>query len=149
VFLNTGTGAGVHDWVASDNRATHNNNFCPGSETGLPFTLTGLGILIAGGQHIVLRDNTVRANQPSGPTTTLNGVALAGGIVVVSTANISVFSDGFMGSDAARNTIVDNTVKDNHPFDLVYDKLGTGNRFRHNECNTSNPPGLCPGDSGD
>jgi hypothetical protein len=53
-----------------------------------------------------------------------------------------------MGSDAARNTIVDNTVKDNHPFDLVYDKLGTGNRFRHNEGNTSNPPGLCPRDRG-
>ncbi len=79
VFLNTGVGTGVKDWVATDNSANHNNNSCPGSATGLPFTLTGLGILIAGGQHIVLRDNTVRANQPGGPPTTVNGVALSGG----------------------------------------------------------------------
>ena len=148
VFLNTGIGTGVKDWVATDNRATHNNNFCPGSATGLPFTLTGLGILIAGGQHIMLRDNTVRANQPSGPPTTLNGVALAGGIVVVSTAHISVFSNGVLGSDAAGNTIVDNTAKNNLPFDLAYDGLGTGNLFGHNQCNTSTPPGLCPADHG-
>jgi parallel beta-helix repeat protein len=142
VFLNTGTSLGVQNWVATDNTATHNDNFCPGSKTGLPFTLTGLGILIAGGQHIVLRHNTVRANQPSGPPTTLNGVPLAGGIVVVSTANVSVFP-GFQGSAAAHNTIVNNTVTDNQPFDLVYDGLGTGNRFARNDCAMSTPPGLC------
>jgi parallel beta-helix repeat protein len=145
VFLNTGTGTGVQDWVASDNTATHNNNFCPASATGLPFNLTGLGILIAGGRHIVLRDNTVRRNQPSGPPTTLNGVALAGGIVVVSTANVSVFP-GFQGSAATLNTIVDNTVRNNQPFDLASDGLGTGNRFLSNECRTSMPAGLCRDD---
>jgi hypothetical protein len=101
-----------------------------------------VGILIAGGQHIVLRDNTVRANQPSGAATTLHGVPV-GGIVVASTAQVSVFGPPYYGSDAADNTIVDNTVRDNQPFDLVYDGLGTGNRFRHNECATSTPPGLC------
>jgi hypothetical protein len=84
----------------------------------------------------------VRANQPSGPPTTLNGVALAGGIVVVSTAKVSVFP-GFQGSDAAHNSIVDNTVRDNQPFDLVYDGLGTGNKFVDNDCKTSTPSGLC------
>ena len=148
VFLNTGTGTGVKDWVATDNSVTHNNNFCPAGATGLPFTLTGLGVLIAGGKHIVLRDNTVRANQLSGPPITLNGVALSGGIVVVSTANVSVFP-GFQGSDAAGNTTMDNTVTGNQPFDLVYDRLSKGNRFLHNECSTSNPPGLCHSDTGD
>jgi len=148
VFLNTGIGTGVKDWVASDNIATHNDEFCPGSTTGLPFTLTGLGILIAGGQHIVLQHNTVRANQPGGTPSTLNGVPLSGGIVVLSTAHISVFSNGVLGSDAAHDIIVNNTVRDNKPFDLVYDRLGTGNRFRHNECNTSIPPGLCLADRG-
>ena len=99
-------------------------------------------MLIAGGKHIVLRDNTVRANQPSGPPTTLNGVALAGGIVVVSTANVSVFP-GFQGSDAVRNTIMDNTVNGNQPFDLVHDRLSKGNRFVDNACATSIPSGLC------
>ena len=142
VFLNTGTIAGVQEWVAAANTSWHNNHYCPGSVTGLPFTLTGLGILIAGGEHLVLRDNTVRANQPSGPPTILNGVALAGGIVVVSTATVSVFP-GYYGSDAAHNRIVDNAVHGNQPFDLVYDGLGTSNHFVDNACATSIPSGLC------
>jgi hypothetical protein len=47
------------------------------------------------------------------------------------------------GSAAAHNSIVDNTVRDNQPFDLVYDGLGTGNHFVDNACATSTPPGLC------
>jgi parallel beta-helix repeat protein len=142
VFLNTGALRGDRDFVATDNTSTHNNSYCPGSATGLPFTLTGLGILIAGGAHILLHGNTVRANQPSGPPTTLAGVALAGGIVVVSTASIKMFPP-FHGSAAAHNTIMDNTVRANQPFDLVYDGLGTGNHVVHNACATSTPPRLC------
>jgi parallel beta-helix repeat protein len=144
VFLNDGTLAGVHHWVATDNIVTHNDVNCPAGE--LPFTLTGLGILIAGGDHIVLQNNTVRSNQPSGspPPSIINGVALAGGIVVVSSASISVFP-GYFGSVATNNTIVHNTALDNLPVDLAYDGLGTGNRFRSNICSTSNPAGLCRG----
>jgi len=146
VFLNTGIGGtGVQDWVATDNTITENNNSCPGTTTGLPFNLSGLGILIAGGRHIVLRDNVVRRNQPLEKPTKLHDVPVAGGIVVVSTADVEVFT-GFHGSKAVGHTIVDNTVTNNKPFYLVYDSLGTGNRFRHNECNTSNLPGLCNAD---
>jgi hypothetical protein len=104
--------------------------------------LSGLGILIAGGEHIVLQGNTVTDNQPSGTPSSIDGVALAGGIVVVSTATVSVFP-GFFGGDATHNGIVNNTVTDNLPFDLAYDGLGTGNHFVHNACATSTPPGLC------
>jgi parallel beta-helix repeat protein len=142
VFLNTGTSTGVHNWRASQNTAIHNDNFCPGNVTGLPFTLTGLGILIAGGDHIVLRENTVRANQPSGDPTIIDGVALAGGIVVISTARVSVFP-GYYGRAAADNIILNNAVLGNQPFDLAYDGLGTGNHFVSNTCGTSSPAGLC------
>jgi len=128
VFLNTGTQTGVSNWRASHNTATHNDSFCPGNVTGLPFTLTGLGVLIAGGDHIVLRDNTVPANQPSGDPTIIDGV--------------SVFP-GYYGSDAAHNIILNNAVLDNQPFDLAYDGLGTGNHFLSNTCGTSYPGGLC------
>jgi hypothetical protein len=140
VFLNTGTISGVHHWRASHNIAAGNNEFCPADE--LPFTLTGVGILIAGGDHVVLRENRVRANQPSGDPSLINDVPLAGGIVVVSTASVSVFL-GFYGSDASHNIILRNTVLDNQPFDLVYDGLGTGNHFVSNRCETSRPAGLC------
>jgi parallel beta-helix repeat protein len=141
VFLNTGTKAGVQDWVATNNSTTHNDKSCP-ADSDVPFNLGGLGILIAGGQHIVLVHNTVRANQPSGAPTTLNGVPV-GGIVVASTAQVSVFGPPYYGSDAADNIIVDNTLTDNTPFDLVYDGLGAGNLFRFNACTTSSPTGLC------
>jgi parallel beta-helix repeat protein len=151
VFLNTGAlilpsgvPGGVGDVVATGNTANRNDNFCPGGPTGteLPFNLTGLGILIAGGNHIALANNTVRANQPGGPPSVIDGVALAGGIVVVSTQNVQVFP-GYAGSAAADNAIVANTVLDNQPFDLGYDGLGPGNRFVSNRCRTSMPAGLC------
>jgi hypothetical protein len=98
--------------------------------------------MIAGGDHIELRENRVRENHASGDPTIINGVPLAGGIVVVSTASISVFP-GFYGSVAAHNIVVKNLVLDNQPFDLVYDGLGTGNRFFSNTCGTSDPARLC------
>lgn len=140
VFLNTGISAGVHHWWASHNIAAGNNEFCPANE--LPFTLTGTGILIAGGDHIVLRQNRVRENQPGGDPSIIHGVPLAGGIVVASTADISVFP-GYYGSDASHNLILKNTVRDNRPYDLVYDGLGPGNHFVSNTCGTSLPAGLC------
>ena len=142
VFLNTGTISGVHHWRASHNITAGNNNFCPAGD--LPFALTGVGIMIAGGDHIVLWENRVRENQASGAPTIINGVPLAGGIVVVSTANVSVFP-GFYGDVAEHNIIANNAVLHNQPFDLVYDGMGTGNRFVSNTCDTSTPARLCVG----
>ena len=142
VFLNTGTTNGVHNWQASHNIVAHNDEFCSAEEAELPFSLTGVGILIGGGDHIVLRANRVLTNQPGGDVSLINRVPLAGGIVVVSTANVSVFP-GFYGGVAEHNTIFNNAVLDNQPFDLVYDGLGSGNRFVSNTCETSSPAGLC------
>ena len=140
VFLNTGTSTGVHDWRVSNNIVTHNDKFCPAEE--LPFSITGVGILIGGGDHIVLRANRVLSNRPGGEVSVINGVPLAGGIVVISTANVSVFP-GFYGDVAEHNFIVKNTVLHNQPFDLVYDGMGTGNHFVSNRCETSLPARLC------
>jgi hypothetical protein len=139
VFLNSGTTTGVHHWRASHNIVAHNDEFCSGE---LPFSLTGAGILIGGGDHIVLRANRVRENQPGGEPGIIHGVPVAGGIVVVSTADVSIF-EGFYGSVAAHNLILNNTVLRNQPFDLVYDRQGSGNRFVSNTCETSSPAGLC------
>ena len=84
----------------------------------------------------------MRENQASGAPTIINGVPLAGGIVVVSTANVSVFP-GYYGSVSAHNIVVKNLILDNQPFDLVDDGQGTGNHFVSNRCETSLPAGLC------
>lgn len=144
VFLNSGTTTGVHDWRAARNIVAHNDSFCSAEEAELPFSLTGVGILIAGGDHIVLRENRVRANQPGGDPSIIHGVPLAGGIVVVSSADISIFP-GFFGSVATHNTITQNVVLDNQPYDLVNDGLGSGNRFVSNTCENSSPARLCGG----
>jgi hypothetical protein len=145
VFLNTGTTTGVHNWRASHNIVAHNDKFCSAEATELPFSLTGVGILIGGGDHIVLRANRVLTNHPGGEPSLINDVPLTGGIVVVSTANVSVFP-GFYGDVAEHNIIVNNAVLDNQPFDLVYDGLGSGNRFVFNTCDTSTPARLCRGE---
>jgi hypothetical protein len=142
VFLNTGTTTGVHNWRVSHNIVTHNDKFCSAEETELPLSLTGVGILIGGGDHIVLRKNRVLSNRPGGEPSLINNVPLAGGIVVISTANVSVFP-GFYGDVAEHNTIVQNVVLGDHPFDLVYDGMGTGNHFVYNKCETSVPAWLC------
>jgi hypothetical protein len=142
VFLNTGTTTGVHNWRVSNNIVSHNNAFCSAEDAELPFSLTGVGILLGGADHIVLSANRVLSNQPGGDPSLVNNVPLAGGIVVVSTANVSVFP-GFYGGVAEHNTIANNAVLDNQPFDLVNDGLGTGNRFVSNRCETSLPAGLC------
>jgi hypothetical protein len=46
VFLNTGTTTGVHNWRASHNIVAHNDKFCSAEAAELPFSLTGVGILI-------------------------------------------------------------------------------------------------------
>jgi len=143
VFLNTGTSTGVHNWRASHNIVTHNDKFCSAGE--LPVSVTGVGILIGGGDHILLRANRVLTNRPGGEPGLINGVPLAGGIVVVSTANFSLFP-GFYGDVAEHNIVVRNTVLQNHPYDLVYDGLGKGNHFVFNKCDTSTPAGLCRGE---
>jgi hypothetical protein len=142
VFLNTGSTTGVHNWQISNNIVTHNDKFCSAEEAELPFSLTGVGILIGGADHNMVRANRVLSNHPGGEPSLVNGVPLAGGIVVVSTADISVFP-GFYGGVAEKNIIVNNAVRDNQPFDLVNDGQGTGNRFLSNRCETSLPAGLC------
>jgi hypothetical protein len=142
VFLNTGTTTGVHNWQVSNNIVSHDDQFCSAEEAELPFSLTGVGILIGGADHIVLSANRVLSNHPGGDPSLINNVPLAGGIVVVSTANVSVFP-GFYGGVAEHNIIANNAVLDNQPFDLVDDGLGTGNHFVSNRCETSLPAGLC------
>jgi Right handed beta helix region len=142
VFLNTGSTTGVHNWEISHNIVSHNDKFCSAEEAELPFSLTGVGILIGGADHNMVHANRVLSNHPGGEPSLINGVPLAGGIVVMSTANVSVFP-GFYGGVAKHNFIRNNAVLGNRPFDLVYDGMGTGNHFISNKCETSLPGRLC------
>ena len=66
VFLNTGTTTGVHNWRVSNNIVSHNDAFCSAEDAELPFSLTGVGILIGGADHLVVSANRVLSNEPGG-----------------------------------------------------------------------------------
>ena len=58
---------------------------------------------------------------------------VSGGVVVVS---------GFEGTPPNNNTLTGNTIHRNKP-DIFWDKSGSGNRFKPNDCKTSKPGRLC------
>jgi parallel beta-helix repeat protein len=115
--------AGVFDvrgnWVANNTRA------CPATDEGPP--ISGVGIALLGARGMEIEDNRIVHNVPSGPT------EFSGGVLVIS---------GFGGTPPNNNTVTGNTILRNKP-DIFWDKSGSGNRFKPNDCNTSKPGRLC------
>ena len=70
-------------------------------------------------------------NSPKSP-----GTAGPGGIVLI---NGAPFGSG----PARHNRIIRNRAFHNQPADIVASGAGGPNRFRHNRCGTSVPPGPC------
>lgn len=107
------------------NKVRHNTRACPAFEEAPP--LSGIGIALLGAQDMKVQGNKVLDNVPSGPS------AFSGGVVVMS---------GFGGTPPTDNTIIGKTILRNEP-DIFWDETGTGNRLRPNNCQTSEPEGLC------
>ena len=129
--LHSGKGAAPWDLPAgnyriTDNAVRANDKACPPS--GGP-ALSGIGIALAGVHDAVVTDNDVFNNIPTGPS------LASGGIVMVSTTKMG-------GANPTHNTITDNELHNNKPFDLFWDGTGTGNRFLDNECVTTSPTNL-------
>jgi parallel beta-helix repeat protein len=125
----TNAGNGASDWKVTDNRVNHNNKAYPkdASFPGSPAT-SGTGIGIQGATATTVKGNEVLGNQPALP---LKGA----GIDIHSTAYAG-------GSDPVNDVIQDNKVHENLQYDLVWDLSGSPT-FKHNDCDSSNPPGLC------
>jgi nitrous oxidase accessory protein NosD len=102
-----------------------NSRPCEASEEGP--ALSGVGIAIAGAHDDRVNGNRIIGNVPSGET------EFSGGVAVVT---------DFLGRPPRNNLVQGNVVLRNQP-DLFWDGTGSGNRFRHNRCQTSDPDGLC------
>lgn len=114
--------AGFYD--ISGNDIVENDKACPPGE-GPP--LSGVGVLLLGAKGNTVHDNEILDNTPTGPS------AYTGGVVV---------AEGLGGTPPTNNLVEDNVILRNEP-DIFWDETGTGNVFRNNECETSQPPGLC------
>jgi hypothetical protein len=78
------------------------------------------GILTRGSTATLIDRNEVEHNR-------ISSLGPARGISVEASTNVNV-----IGNDAFENVI-----------DLFWDGTGSADQFRHNECDTSQPPGLC------
>jgi hypothetical protein len=111
----------------SGNEVVNNTRACPAFEDAPP--LSGVGIALLGAKDMEIKGNHIIHNVPSGPT------GFSGGVVV---------TKGFKGTPPTNNTLTGNTILRNKP-DIFWDKSGSGNRFKPNDCKTSKPGGLCKG----
>ena len=102
-----------------------NTRPCEASEEGP--ALSGVGIAIAGAHDNRVIGNLILGNVPPGETAFSSGVAVV---------------RDFLWAAPTNNLIKGNVVLHNDP-DLFWDGSGSGNRFRHNRCRTSDPAGLC------
>jgi hypothetical protein len=125
--LNTGVPGPGGSVRISDNWIVANNKACPPAE-GPAFS--GIGLAIGGDTNVQVRHNVINNNNPSAesgfPT---------GGIVLIDTTP-------FGGGTPDNNTFIGNHLHGNVPNDISA-TTGTGNVFRRNRCNTSDPAGLC------
>jgi len=128
-LINTGSPGGVLNWRVRDNEANSNNHFCKGGGGAPPITGTGIGLL--GAKKSIIKRNSVLSNRPA-----QSGAPFAGGIVVASAKPLG-------GSVSSKNRILQNHALKNKPADIRWDGQGSGNEFRKNRCNTSQPNGLC------
>ena len=127
----TAAGAGgASDWKLTDNRTNHNNKVCQenGPFPGAP-AVSGGGIGLQGATATSVKGNEVRDNQPGIPN------KFSGGIHVHSTTYAG-------GSDPIDDIIKGNDVHGNLPYDLKWDGSGSPT-FKHNDCDSSSPSGLC------
>jgi hypothetical protein len=102
-----------------------NNRPCQAGDEGP--AISGVGVALAGVHDSRVSGNLITDNVPSVPS------EFSGGVAVVT---------DFVGTPPQDNVIDRNVILGNHP-DLFWDGSGSGNVFRHNLCQTSDPAGRC------
>ena len=110
---------GVHRWLIEGNLLTDNSRHCGGT-----------GIVLAGARRNVIRGNEVVGNHQEDPA------RFSGGIVLISTRSLG-------GTPSAYNRVVGNEAHRNRRADIAWDREGRANQFRRNDCERSDPAGLC------
>src|SRR5215217_5810622 len=112
----------------STNTVNKNTRSCP--ETEETPAISGVGIGLLGATGVEISGNHIVGNVASGPTD------FEGGVVVVSSP--------IDETPPTNNSVFGNVLRDNDP-DLFWDESGSGNTFVGNDCETSDPEGLCEG----
>jgi hypothetical protein len=111
------------------NQVTSNNRLCPEVPFQAP-PFGGIGIILIGAQNTTVERNVVRNNR------TQAGSAFPGGGIVMLDAI-------FGGDPPTGNSIRQNRLSGNTPFDIYGDGSGASNTVSGNSCHTTNLTGAC------
>jgi parallel beta-helix repeat protein len=117
------------DFEVKGNTVKDNTRSCPAEQGREAFSGIGIGLFGARGMEVT--GPQISGNVPSGPT------PISGGVVVA--------ANPFESSETIKprnNSVTGNHFGRNKP-DIFWDKSGTGNVLRPNNCNTSVPSSLC------
>lgn len=117
------------DWTLVDNKVINNNRFCPAHPPEVP-KLSGNGIVVAGADHVRVKDNKITGHKASQP-----GSIRSSGLAVISAKK-------FGAGDPAYVKVVDNKFKNNR-LDIYWDRKGKHIEFKDNDCKTSDPRSIC------
>jgi parallel beta-helix repeat protein len=126
LVLDTASDIPVVGWRVTGNQAWHNNRFCAGDGGD-----AGRGIVVAGARRTTIASNTIWDNHTS------HKVQFPGGLIIVSGKKIAG------GADPARVRVRSNQVFKNRAHDIIWDGSGSRITFKGNQCDTSDPGGLC------
>ena len=115
-------------WILERNSADENNRACAGeADQGEP-PISGIGIGVLGASHTRVRDNTVVGNRALHQSIAHGGIVIGRGDP--------------NGTAPAHDSVKDNTLASNSPFDIDWDGSGSVT-FRRNDCDRSRPGGIC------
>jgi hypothetical protein len=128
IFFAAGAPGPAGQFDVSTNTVRENTRSCPATEE-TP-VISGVGIGLLGATGVEISGNHIVGNVASGPTD------FEGGVVVVSSP--------FDETPPTNNSVFGNVILNNEP-DLFWDETGSGNTFVANDCETSDPEGLCEG----
>ena len=118
----------VGGFEVKGNTVEDNTRSCRAGE--FEINVSGVGIALLGASGMEVTGNQISGNVPSGPT------RVSGGVVVSK-------NPYFGGSAKPRNNSVTGNHFGHNKPDIFWDKSGTGNVLRPNNCNTSVPSSLC------
>jgi len=116
------------NWILERNSVSRNNLACAGDPSEGEPPISGIGIGLFGAHDTSVRDNTVVGNRRLHPS-------IAGGGIVIGKLDPS-------GTAPAHDSVKDNALADNSPFDIDWDGSGSVT-FRRNDCDRSRPSGIC------
>lgn len=131
------------DWDVVGNSSTANNRLCYAGRDG-SLIVSGIGMQVTNADDVLVQGNTITGNFPVVPDGVVPN-SPPGGLSVLSLPSPTGGADP---GQAENIRVIENTFRDNAPFDITELDFGffpgeDGNVYEYNDCTTSLPADIC------